>query len=90
MTENSFTPRPDYWAELQDVISDAISDSIDQDWTPSTGATYVVEALKKEPMFAAAPELAAFAEYVLEMDPDSDAPLFVRARQALSRARGGE
>lgn len=34
--------------ELLDLVSDAISDSIDMDWTPTIGARYVVEALIKE------------------------------------------
>lgn len=34
--------------ELTDLISDAISDSIDMDWTASIGARYVVDALVKE------------------------------------------
>jgi hypothetical protein len=34
--------------ELTDLVSDAISDSIDMDWTSAVGARYVVEALVKE------------------------------------------
>lgn len=34
------------WEELEDVITDAIADSLDADWNARTGARYVVEALK--------------------------------------------
>ena len=34
--------------ELEDVISDAISDSMDMDWTSGIGARAVVAALIKE------------------------------------------
>lgn len=39
-------------------------------------------------LIAAAPILLAFAEYVLEMDNESEAPLFVRARAAIDAATG--
>lgn len=34
--------------ELTDIVSEAIGDSIDMDWSPTIGARYVVEALVKE------------------------------------------
>ena len=35
-------------------------------------------------------ELLAFAQYVVEMDPTNDAPLFTKARAAVARATGKE
>lgn len=35
------------WEDLADDIAEAISDSIDMDWSPRIGARYVVEMLKK-------------------------------------------
>lgn len=39
-------------------------------------------------LIAAAPDLLAFAHYVLEMDPSSNAPLFEQARAAIAKAEG--
>jgi len=35
------------WTDLEDAIADAISDSMDMDWTSRDGARAVVECLKK-------------------------------------------
>lgn len=44
-------------------------------------ATLIVQCIN------AYPDLVAFAEYVLEMDPTSDAPLFAKARAVLAKAK---
>lgn len=101
MTDTKFTPGPDYWAELHDVISDAISDSMDMDWTSGMGATSVVAALKNEPMIAAAPDLYEACDpdflyavaTVLENNNLTSTARMVRKyaadqQKALSRARG--
>ena len=48
---------------------------------------YGPEADTHAALIAAVPSLIAFAEYVLEMDPKSDAPLFAKARAALAKAK---
>lgn len=41
-------PDPDYdWSDAEQDIADAISDSMDMDWTSAMGARAVVEYLKK-------------------------------------------
>jgi hypothetical protein len=50
--------------------------------------TAYVPRLADAVLYAAAPALLAFAEYVLEMDRDNPAPLFERARAAIAQATG--
>ncbi len=45
--------------ELLDLISDAISDSMDMDWVSRDGARSVLDALVKEGVVALAPAQAA-------------------------------
>lgn len=42
--------------DLTDIISDAISDSLDMDWTSTDGARAVVKALVKEGIVTLLPE----------------------------------
>lgn len=42
--------------DLTDIISDAISDSLDMDWTSTDGARSVVKALVKEGIVTLLPE----------------------------------
>jgi len=39
----------DDWDEFRDFIIDAISDSMDIDWTPSMAADLIVDRLKESP-----------------------------------------
>lgn len=43
----SFPPEVLDWSDLEDDIADAISDSMDMDWTSRDGALAVVALLKK-------------------------------------------
>lgn len=42
---NAMTVRPDFWAEYEDEITNAIADSMDMDWTSRDGARAVVRFL---------------------------------------------
>lgn len=50
------------WNEHEDAISDAISDSIDMDWTSRTGAKAVVAWLNENAAAPAAPQAAGVGE----------------------------
>ena len=43
----AFPPLVLDWSDLEDDLADAISDSMDMDWTSRIGARAVVEFLKK-------------------------------------------
>ena len=87
------TPGP--WAvkHLHGLKADAFNITAHNgEWTICMGPNWFPEHAEENSananLIAAAPELFAFAEYVLEMDPESDAPLFAKARAALAKARG--
>jgi len=71
-------PRVEYWIDAKDGHKGPIAD-IKTSGAPEANARLI----------AAAPQLLTFAKYVLEMDHESDAPLFVKARAAIKTATEG-
>ena len=77
------------WTDYQDDISDAISDSMDVDWSASVGARAVVAWLNEHKPLSTTPRLKAIRDKFLMPTPDkdfTDYAIMTRCVEALSAA----